>query len=57
MRRKNLVFWAVPAAIAVAGCGEEPGAGGVTAEESRQLDEAAGMLDENANRTAPAPPE
>ena len=33
------------ALLAVAGCGEERGAGGVTAEEARQLNEAADMLD------------
>lgn len=34
-------------ALALAGCGagDEAGAGGVTAEESRQLNEAAAMLD------------
>jgi hypothetical protein len=32
--------------LAVAACGEEQGAGGVTADESRQLNEAAAMLDE-----------
>lgn len=52
MRRKDLIL-ATMAAAAVAGCGEEPGAGGVTAEESRQLDEAAAMLDEDANQSAP----
>jgi hypothetical protein len=38
------------AALALLGaCGEEPDTGGLTAEESRELDEAANMLD-----TAPA---
>ena len=38
------------AALALlAACGQEEGAGGLTAEESRQLNEAAAMLDGEAN--------
>ena len=35
------------AALALAACGQEEGRGGLTAEEERQLDNAAQMLDEN----------
>ncbi len=43
---KRIVTAALAAALlAVAACGEEQGAGGVTAEEAKQLNEAAEMLD------------
>lgn len=34
------------AVLALAACGSEKGAGGLTAEDSRRLNEAAAMLDE-----------
>jgi hypothetical protein len=41
------------AALALAACGSEEGQGGLTAEEERQLDEAARMLDENVIDASP----
>ena len=37
----------------LAGCGEQTGPGGVTAEQERQLNEAAAMLDENMIDVSP----
>jgi hypothetical protein len=36
------------ALLALAACGSRPGAGGLSAEEERQLDNAAAMLDDNS---------
>ena len=41
------------AALALAACGQEEGRGGLTAEEERQLDNAAQMLDENMFDASP----
>lgn len=41
----GLAAAALIGAAALAGCGEEGGEGGLTAEESRELDNAAEMLD------------
>jgi hypothetical protein len=37
----------------LAACGQEQGVGGLTAEESQQLNEAAAMLDADSNGFAP----
>lgn len=51
---KRLTGFAIAAAAALlAGCGDEEGRGGLTAEEERQLDEAARMLDENMIDVSP----
>lgn len=39
--------------LALAGCGDNEGRGGLTAEEERQLDNAAKMLDENMIDASP----
>ena len=41
------------AAALLAGCGSDEGRGGLTAEEERQLDEAAKMLDDNMIDVSP----
>ncbi len=47
--------WMTVAALSlVAACGEEQGAGGVTAEESAQLNNAAEMLDATDTAAVPA---
>jgi hypothetical protein len=51
--RKTFLGWAALALLA--GCGEEGGRGGLTADESRRLDEAARMLDEGNAATDVAP--
>lgn len=40
-------FAGLAAIVLLAGCGRQPGAGGLTADEERQLDNAAAMLDDN----------
>ena len=44
---RNLVGVAAIMLMGLAACGQEEGRGGLTAEEERQLDNAARMLDEN----------
>ena len=44
MRRKGLTIGAL---ALLAACGRQEGRGGLTADEERQLDEAAKMLDDN----------
>lgn len=43
--RQSIGFVVVAAVLALGACGGEEGEGGVTAEESRQLNETAEMLD------------
>jgi len=54
-RRAGLVL-AIAAALVAPGCGDDS-RGGLTAEEERQLDEAARMLDENMADIFPEAPE
>lgn len=51
--KKSLALALVPAFILLAGCGEQRGEGGLTAEEERQLDNAAAMLDDNMVDVSP----
>ena len=44
---------AVAALMLLAGCGDNEGRGGLSAEEERQLDNAAGMLDDNLIDVSP----
>ena len=44
---------AVAALMLLAGCGDNEGRGGLSAEEERQLDNAAGMLDDNMIDVSP----
>ena len=44
---------AAAALMLLAGCGDNEGRGGLTAEEERQLDNAAGMLDDNMIDVSP----
>ena len=46
--KTRLAFAGLAALLALAACGRQPGAGGLSAEEERQLDNAAAMLDENS---------
>ena len=46
--KTRLAFAGLAALALLAGCGRQPGAGGLTADEKRQLDNAAAMLDDNA---------
>lgn len=39
--------------VMIGGCGQQPGAGGLTAEEERALDNAASMLDSPDNLVIP----
>ncbi len=50
--RMSLKIAALVMAIALGGCGDEPGRGGLTAEEERQLDNAAAMLEDNVFDTS-----
>ena len=50
---KRTILVAIGAAAMLAGCGENEGRGGVTAEEERQLDNAAAMLDDNMIDVSP----
>jgi hypothetical protein len=43
----RLAFAGLAALALLAGCSRQPGAGGLTADEERQLDNAAAMLDDN----------
>jgi len=47
MTTTRLAFAGLAALLALAGCSRQPGAGGLTADEERQLDNAAAMLDDN----------
>ena len=49
----KLMVPALAALISLAACGSDEGSGGLTAEEERQLDEAARMLDENMIDVSP----
>lgn len=51
IRSLSLALVAVTALLA--GCGQDDGRGGLTAEEERQLDNAARMLDENMFDASP----
>jgi hypothetical protein len=44
--KTSLMIAPLAALLALAGCGRDKGAGGLTAEEDRQLDNAAAMLNE-----------
>lgn len=44
---------AVTVLVLLAACGDNEGRGGLTAEEERQLDNAAGMLDDNMIDVSP----
>jgi hypothetical protein len=44
---KTRLAFAALAALALAGCSQQPAAGGLTPEDERQLDNAAAMLDDN----------
>lgn len=46
--KTRLAYAGLAALLALAGCGRQPGAGGLTSEEERQLDNAAAMLDDNS---------
>lgn len=50
---KTRIIMALAAGLALAACGEPEGRGGLTAEEERQLDEAARMLDDNMIDVSP----
>ena len=45
----RLAFAGLAALALLAGCSRQPGAGGLTADEERQLDNAAAMLDDSNN--------
>ncbi|HWT13645.1 MAG TPA: hypothetical protein VN231_12880 [Allosphingosinicella sp.] len=51
--RKRVGLALLAAATLQAGCGTQEGRGGLTAEEERQLDEAARMLDDNMIEVSP----
>jgi hypothetical protein len=51
--RKTMFGLAVAAAALLAGCGDNEGRGGLTADEERQLDNAAAMLDDNMIDVSP----
>ena len=46
--KTRLALAGLAALLALAGCGRQSGAGGLSADEERQLDNAAAMLDDNA---------
>jgi hypothetical protein len=52
MNRKSMMAGLAALAL-LAGCGDNVGPGGVTAEEERQLDNAAAMLDDNMIDVSP----
>ena len=52
MKKIALALVAV-SALGLAGCGDREGSGGLSAEEERQLDNAAAMLDENTIDVSP----
>lgn len=45
--KTRLAFAGLAALLALAACNRAPGAGGLSAEDERQLDNAAAMLDDN----------
>ncbi len=49
----KLLFPLVGTVLLLAACGEQEGRGGLTAEEERQLDNAAKMLDDNMIDVSP----
>ena len=49
----RLTLAGLAALLALAACGREAGPGGVSAEEERQLDNAASMLDSSDNIAVP----
>ena len=51
--KTNLMLPALATLALLAACGGEEGRGGLTAEEERQLDNAASMLDENMIDVSP----
>ncbi len=51
--KTSLKLAGLAALIALCACGQEPGAGGLTAEEERALDNAASMLDSADNIVIP----
>ncbi len=51
MRKKLTIFLAALGLLAA--CGDREGSGGLSAEEERQLDNAAAMLDENTIDVSP----
>ena len=53
MSRTTTIAAVVAALMLLAGCGDNEGRGGLSAEEERQLDNAAGMLDDNMIDVSP----
>jgi hypothetical protein len=51
--RKTSTIAALAALALLAGCGDREGSGGLTAEEERQLDNAAAMLEDNMIDVSP----
>lgn len=51
--KKRIGLALAAAATLLAACGDQEGVGGLTAEEERQLDEAARMLDDNMIDVSP----
>ena len=51
--RKTMLMTAVAAVALLGGCGDNEGRGGLSAEEERQLDNAAAMLDDNMVDVSP----
>ena len=49
--KTRLALAGLAALLALAGCGRQSGAGGLSADEERQLDNAAAMLDDNTSST------
>ena len=50
---RTCLAMALLACAALSACGDDESRGGVTAEEERQLDEAAGMLEDNMIDVSP----
>lgn len=50
---KKILAIMLAAGAVLAGCGDDEGRGGLTAEEERQLDEAARMLEDNMIDVSP----
>lgn len=50
---KRIAFTLAAGAALLAGCGESGGEGGLSAEQSRELNEAANMLDDNLIDASP----
>ena len=50
---RTMTIAAIAALMLLAGCGDNEGRAGLSAEEERQLDNAAGMLDDNMIDVSP----